>query len=67
MFALCDALEAGDQPRVFEPAVERALWDLRPLLEWRREERTVDGNAERLRLWRLFSPTLHSILTEPNP
>jgi hypothetical protein len=64
MFTLCDTLEAGDQPRVFEPAVERALWDLRPLLEWRREERTVDGNSERLRLWRLFSPTLNSVLTE---
>jgi hypothetical protein len=31
LFGLCDALETNGD-KVFEPAVERALWDLRPLL-----------------------------------
>jgi len=31
-FAVCDALEGQGQQNVFEPAVERAIWDLKPLL-----------------------------------
>ena len=36
LFAICDRLEE-DGSQVFEPAVERALWDLRPLLRIQRD------------------------------
>jgi hypothetical protein len=36
LFAICDRLEEDGSP-VFEPAVERALWDLRPLLRTQRD------------------------------
>jgi hypothetical protein len=49
LFALCDALEVDGSP-VFEPEVERALWDLRPLLR-------VTGSGD-ARTWAPFTPTL---------
>lgn len=59
LFSICDALEAEGGDTVFEPAVERALWDLQPLLSWRREERSDEkGQPERVRVWSAFSPAL---------
>jgi hypothetical protein len=61
LFAVCDAVEAGGGEPVFEPAVERTLWDLRPLLSWWRDEVEMeDGPPERVRLWRTF----HAGVTE---
>ena len=63
LFALCDALEAEGGEAVFEPAVERALWDLRPLLRcWRDEVEVEDSKPERVRLWRHFSPAVTEVL-----
>ena len=52
LFDLCDALDAqgGKGETVFEPAVERTLRDLRPLLR-------VEGSGD-ARTWRPFSPAL---------
>ena len=50
LFALCEALEAEYGQVAFEPAVERALWDLRPLLC---VERSGQDNV-----WSPFTPAL---------
>ena len=63
LFALCDVLEEGREEPLFEPAVERALWDLQPLLSWRREELELEeGTKERTRLWSAFAPALATAL-----
>ena len=69
LFTICDALEEGmpSVERVFEPAVERALWDLRPLLAWRREEREINGIKQRVFLWSLFHPAVGDALNEVVP
>lgn len=54
LFALCDALET-DGNRVFEPEVERALWDLRPLLRM-----TVISDEK---AWAPFTPALSQVRT----
>lgn len=68
LFSLCDALDERapetDPTPVFEPAVERALWDLRPLLSWRREAIDVEGSLERVRLWSVFSPAARVAMKE---
>ena len=64
LFTLCDAIEKGAEGAVFEPAVERALWDLRPLLSWNRAEVELEeGVCERVRLWAPFSPTITPEMT----
>ena len=69
LFTICDALEEEmpSAERVFEPAVERALWNLRPLLSWRREEREINGIKERVLLWSLFHPVVGDALNEAVP
>jgi hypothetical protein len=64
LFQLCDSLETSAGDRVFEPAVERDLWDLRPLLVGDRHELEVEGAKERVRVWSLFSPAVSSSLKE---
>jgi hypothetical protein len=54
LFALCDALDT-DGCTVFEPEVERALWDLRPLLR-------VRGGGD-ARTWEPFTPALARCLS----
>ena len=54
LFGLCDALDAGgatdaSAAPVFEPAVERALWDLAPLIEVSRDDREEDGVRQSVR------------------
>lgn len=64
LFALCDRLEHDGGETVFEPAVERALWDLQPVLQWRREPVEVQpGVTERVRLWSSFHPSVRESLT----
>ena len=60
LFAACDALESAGGDIVFEPAVERALWDLQPVLSWSRDEVQLgeEAPAERVRVWTPFSPAL---------
>ena len=60
LFALCDALEADGAGTVFEPEVERALWDLEPVLGWSRVEMPADDGApaSKARVWRPFSAAL---------
>ena len=53
LFDLCDQLDAQGPP-VFEPEVERSLWDLRPLL---RVEGTAGGKT-----WAPFSPALARVV-----
>ena len=53
LFDLCDTLDAQGPP-VFEPEVERSLWDLRPLL---RVEGTAGGKT-----WAPFSPALARVV-----
>ena len=55
-FSVCDALEANGHESVFEPAVERALWDLKPLLIEERDE------ENRIRKWQLYSPQVKETL-----
>jgi hypothetical protein len=55
-FSVCDVLEADGQKNVFEPAVERAIWDLKPLLI---EERL---QQDRTRKWLPFSPEVKNTL-----
>lgn len=57
LFAVCDRLDRDAGSPVFEPAVERALWDLEPVLEW---SRTLDENHERVRRWRPYHSSLRS-------
>lgn len=56
LFAVCDALEAagGEGTVVFEPEVERALWDLAPILTLGREARENDGTTEQVRTFTLL-------------
>lgn len=64
LFTICDALEKNGslkQP-VFEPAVERALWDMRPLLIWVRKKRNIEGSQLRVILWKLFHPAVTEVL-----
>ena len=62
LFQLCDLLDAAGLA-VFEPAVERALWDMRPVLSVARESRDIEGKSERVRLWRPFSPAISDALS----
>jgi hypothetical protein len=73
LFEVCDAIEArparhanalGAQggTAVFEPAVERALWDLAPLLTLGRERRSVGGQDGTQESVRTFAPLDLSIL-----
>ena len=55
-FAVCDALEEQGHKNVFEPAVERALWDLKPILIEEREK------ENRTRKWQLYSPKVSETL-----
>ena len=62
LFEVCDALD-DDHGAAFEPEVERALWDLQPLLHWRRVERVDDdGQPERIRVWSVFSPVVAQVI-----
>jgi hypothetical protein len=60
LFAVCDALEAAGGPDtvVFEPEVERALWDLAPILRFGRAERpredAGDGAVEHVRTFSIL-------------
>jgi len=70
LFSVCNALDKaghGGDESVFEPAVERALWDLRPLLSWSREMRTIEDVTERVRLWKLFSPAVREAYVDIFP
>ncbi len=60
LFEICNSLESQHQINVFEPSVEKSLWDLRPLLDMSRETREIEGKKERARLWKLFSNEVHS-------
>lgn len=63
LFEVCDALDRDQEQPVFEPAVERALWDLQPLLRWQRVERVgEDERVEQVRSWSVFSPVIAEIL-----
>ena len=64
LFDLCDALEASGGDRVFEPAVERALWDMKPLLTSARvaHQPEPDGPTEQVRRWAVFSPVVGQAL-----
>jgi hypothetical protein len=73
LFEVCDAIEArksrqaaarGEQvtTAVFEPAVERALWDLAPLLTLGRERRMAAGQKGAPELVRTFAPLDSAIL-----
>lgn len=66
VFAVCDGAELAGEA-VFEPAVERALWDLRPLLAWRRASVEIDGRSERIRLWSAFHPVVAAALDRRSP
>lgn len=59
LFEACDVLEAarGDGAFAFEPAVERALWDLAPLLTLGRDVRETEGGREQVRTFALLDPT----------
>ena len=64
LFTLCDALERQGRDTVFEPAVERALWDLRPLLQWTRTEiEDETGQTERVRVWAPFAAAVAQAVT----
>jgi hypothetical protein len=62
LFAVCDALEASSHgaATVFEPAVERALWDLAPVLLVGRITATYDGVTEEVRS---FAPLDRAVLS----
>jgi hypothetical protein len=68
LFAICDALEAAGGPDtvVFEPEVERTLWDLAPVLTLGRAERPrEDGNGtEQVRTFTLLDAGLVSAALE---
>jgi len=57
-FTVCDALEGSGHENIFEPAVERALCDLKPLLSVEREAET------RIRKWQLYSSKVGETLKE---
>jgi len=57
LFTLCDRLEAGSNETLFEPAVERALWDLAPILVLDRvRSASEDGTPEDVRVFSLRDP-----------
>lgn len=56
LFELCDALDEGRDEPVFEPAVERALVDLAPVIPSSRPEPGAD------RVFRVFHPAVASAL-----
>jgi hypothetical protein len=73
LFEVCDAIEArparpanalGAQggAAVFEPAVERALWDLAPVLTLGRERRSAGGQGGAQESFRTFALLDRSIL-----
>ena len=63
LFDLCDELERRGGTPVFEPEVERALWDLRPLLEAQRSAPSTGADGqEGARAWRIFSPAVAGAL-----
>ncbi len=63
LFEVCEGLERWGGEAVFEPEVERALWDLRPLLGWDRAEVERDGGErQRVRTWYLFSDVVAAAL-----
>ncbi|MEN9799070.1 MAG: hypothetical protein RL653_2766 [Pseudomonadota bacterium] len=62
LFAVCDALDAGAATPVFEPAVERALWDLEPVLGSARA--AAPAGEERVRRWTPLSPAVRDALSQ---
>ncbi len=58
LFEVCRALEDAGGSKCFEPEVERALWDLQPLLTWQRREVQVEDVMERVRMWQVFHPDM---------
>ncbi len=63
LFDVCDAIEARRaNTRVFEPAVERSLWDLAPLLTLGRERRDAAGQDGAQESVRTFAPLDREIL-----
>ncbi len=69
LFAVCDALEAagGEGTVVFEPEVERALWDLAPVLLLGRASRETDGTFEQVRTFTLLDADVIRAALETNP
>ncbi len=68
VFDVCDTLdgERADttaQP-VFEPEIERALWDLAPVLAIGREARSHDGVTEPVRTFALANPVIVTVARE---
>lgn len=53
LFELCDQLDQHTDTVVFEPAVEYALWELRPLLYTEMQTRSSSTQTERV--WTVFS------------
>ena len=53
LFGICDKLDT-EEAFVFEPKVEYALWDLRPLLNTRTQIVNVDQQTEQRRFWKPF-------------
>ena len=71
LFEICDALEATPEGGasqttfLFEPAVERALWDIAPLLTLRRDLRAENGPYEEVRTFGLLDHArLSAVLME---
>lgn len=58
LFEICDALDSAGGSKCFEPEVERALWDLQPLLTWERRNVPVEDVTERVRVWQVFHPAV---------
>jgi len=53
LFAICDELERQGLPTLFEPEVERALWELRPVL--------ILSQKDDQKVYGLFSPVVNEI------
>jgi hypothetical protein len=62
LFALCNALDADAEDAVFEPEVERTLWDLRPVLQLKKDEVEVEGRLDVRKIWGLYSPAVQTAL-----
>jgi hypothetical protein len=59
LFEVCDAVEAAHGGgSVFEPAVERALWDIAPVLLLGRASRTREGLTETVRTFTLLDASV---------
>ncbi len=67
--AVCDALEAtgGEGAGVFEPEVERALWNLAPILTLGRVLREVEGSVEHIRTFELLDRSVVRAALETLP